>query len=173
MAITYALIQSITLSSNTSAITFTSIPQTFTDLVVNLVAKTNVGGSVDGIRVSLNGTDVYPSGNSTRFYTAENDLFANGSYNNIAIPGNPSGYAAMYGSAEIYFGQYTVSGKQKLFLANSAIPRFGDPTSFSMVGSGSVAMTDAITSISFGNFDSGGNAFLTGSSAYLYGIKRN
>jgi hypothetical protein len=173
MALTYNLISSVTLSGNASTISFTSIPQTFTDLLVKLSAKTNVNGDVDGIRVSINGTDTYPSGNSTRMYAADTTGYSNTSYNNIVMPGSGTGLTNSFGSADIYFGQYTLSGRQKLYLADSAFGKFADPYSFLMVGSGSNSNSDAITSISFGNFDSGGTAFVTGSSAYLYGIKKN
>jgi hypothetical protein len=69
MAATYTPIASITLGANAASVTFSSIPQTYTDLVLQIVAGTNT--SVTEPKIVLNGD-------------------TGGNYSNTSLSGNGS-----------------------------------------------------------------------------------
>ena len=54
MATTYTLITSQTLASSAASVTFSSIPSTYTDLVLRVSARTDNAAVSDGFYVGLN-----------------------------------------------------------------------------------------------------------------------
>jgi hypothetical protein len=171
MAITYNLISSVTLSG-TSTISFTSIPQTFTDLLIKFSVKSNGGSIADATIVSINGTPALtPTGNSTRILSKDTAKTSASNNYYIAMSGE-SASTSSFSNTDIYFPSYTQTGIRKLLLANSGYGRTaGNGTA--MIGSASCTITAAINSISFDYFDNGGTGFRSGSTAYLYGIKKD
>jgi hypothetical protein len=170
MAITYNLISSVTLSG-TSTISFTSIPQTFTDLLIKLSVKSNGGSISDEATVLINGIPaITPTGNSTRILSSAAAKTSSGNSTYIAMSGENVSTSS-FSNTEIYFPSYTQTGIQKLLLANSGYDRTTG-NGVAMTGSASCTVTAAITSISFGYFSNGGTAFRAGSTAYLYGISK-
>jgi hypothetical protein len=166
----YKYIAGTTLASNNSVISFTSIPQTYTDLVIKLSGKSNINGDGDGVRLTINGTDLNPTGKGIRFFGSGNPGFSGGDNLNTAyVPGSGSGMlSTMFGVHEFYFPEYT-SSSSKMILTEGASEKNGN-TALYMYSVLNHPTTSGITSISIGNFDSGGTQWVAGSKAYLYGI---
>ena len=172
MPATYTLIQSTVLASTQTIISFTSIPSTYTDLVLRISARTNASGAVnDSIEITFN------SDTSTNYSTTV--LIGNGSavssdkYSNN-VPGRAwysatgnSATASTFSNAEIYIPNYLAS-QNKPYSAFSV-----NETNATAVLMGATAglwrNTSAITSITLDPLD-GAATFQIGSSFYLYGI---
>ena len=166
MPSTYTLISSNVLSSSAASVTFSAIPNTYTDLVLRLSAQGN-GSQLLAVRIN-------PS-NSNHSYRA---LFGTGSAAGSGDTGNGSsliemGYistaASTFGSGEIYLPNYTVSASKPVsgFIAQEANSASARISAIAALWSNNAA----ISSIELGTL--GGSGFNSGSSFYLYGIKNS
>lgn len=173
MPSTYTLISSNTLTSSAASVTFSSIPATYTDLVLKISTRGDNGGTVpSSVELTFNG-------NNANF--SRTDLTGNGSaaasarnsnQTNIRLTNHSNGSASTanaFSNSEIYIPNYNGS-------TNKPIGSFGvGETNASAASMGAVAglwgNTSAITSITIANYTD--NAFVTGSSFYLYGIKNS
>lgn len=171
MANTYTLISSNTLTSSAASVTFSSIPSTYTDLVLRISARTDRGGTSDRLRLTYN------SDTSTNYSnmaiigdgaTAIPQYASNAAYmQDFYIDGN-SATANTFGSTEIYIPSYLAS-QNKPVSGFSAM----EHNAVTAYLSGVAALwrnTAAITSI---NITKIGTNFVSGSSFYLYGIKNS
>lgn len=179
MANTYTLIASNTLSSSAASVTFSSIPSTYTDLVVRVSARNNDTQTWGHLHFQLNGDTTstysytYLAGNgSTAFSATSGNNSSTRSYYSV---NGSTATANTFGSAEIYIPSYTAS-------QNKPIGTFGvNETNSSTAGDANIAVTAdlwrntaAITSITIGassNFST--ESFVSGSSFFLYGIKNS
>lgn len=173
MANTYTLIASNTLGSNTGTVTFSSIPNTYTDLIL----KVSIRASIAQVNALLR---IYFNGNGSSSLFSNRNLTGNGSTassasdsslwgSDVIIVNGASATASTYGNAEVYIPSYTVA-------QNKPISGFGAgennaTTGYLGVAAGLWRSTSAITSISITNAF-GGN-MLSGSSFFLYGIKNS
>ena len=166
MANTYTLIDKTTLGSSAASVTFSSIPSTYTDLLLKISSKSNLilanGGAA--IELKLNGTA----------FSSAKRLESNGSTassNNFEyINGQPSNFTAdTFGNTEIYIPNY-LSTNNKSVSADSVGENNATLTANSL-NALLYTVTVAITSVSL-NTISGYN-FVSGSSFYLYGIKNS
>jgi hypothetical protein len=170
MANTYTFIASSTVTTAVPTVTFNSIPQTYTDLL---------------IKASARNTDTGGGSMETKF---NNDTTA---LNYLAVrvlaagSGNPTGntYAGSAGAAfissndytagvfsatEIYIANYTSSTTYKV-TSNDSASENNATASFISMSAGLYKINSAITSIQLGQ--GGSFDFVTGSTFYLYGIK--
>jgi len=169
MANTFELINSVTVpSGGSSAITFSSIPNTFTDLCVKLSIRTNRGSDNDALFMSINGNtaslsniiiESTGSGNAASYPTSGSTL------KSAAVDGD-SATSSTFGNAEFYFPNYAGSTYKTVLWEESSDKN----------GSGAVSRnvglwrsTSAITNIQLS--DSSGRNFGVGTTATLYGIK--
>ena len=162
MATTYEPIQTYTLGSAQSSITFSSIPATYTDLKLVFI-----GTGTGTVRIQANG-DTSALYSST--WISENGSAASSS----SDPG--SGYGVnlsnIQGISSTIPQLYTVDffsyagSTYKTFLATVSADRNGSGSTGNLVGLW--RNTTAISSIVI---DSTGNAYNTGFTATLYGIK--
>ena len=167
MATTYTLINSNVLSSSTATVSFTSIPATYTDLVLRvsardsadtpvaaLVLRFNSDSSTNYSQTFLDGSGSAASSSNTSSSTADARVMI-----------EPSTYtASTFGSFEIYIPNYLVS-------ANKPYSYFGvtennATASYIRANAALWRNTAAITSIVM----TAPNNFVSGSSFYLYGI---
>jgi hypothetical protein len=122
MANTFFKIASTTVGSGgASAITFSSIPGTYTDLKLLISARTSSTGPVDGITLSINGS---ASNFNTRYlffngftggaFNASSDTVGNGGWINGA-----TSTASSFSNVELYFPNYTSTTKPKEFSVDS------------------------------------------------------
>ena len=168
---TMTLIQSVTVpSGGASTVTFSSIPQTYTDLKIVASLRGDFSIAGEAILISFNGTST--STNHSGIYLQGNGASAgSGSLANYAanIEGTIN-TANTFASNEIYIPNYT-STSAKSFSADGVTETNGTTAYAKMsaqlwnvTGSGS-----PITSIVF-TINNGYN-FLQYSSFYLYGVK--
>jgi len=174
MANTYTLIASNTLSSSASSVTFSSIPATFTDLVLKISARSTEAvadssfdtkfnsvttSTYSRVRLRVNGSVVSSS------------LFSNASH--IGGSDNVTGSSATantFSNVEIYIPSYTVSQNKPVSLFNVCE---NNVTAFHMnVQAALWRNTAAISSITMDGIPSSGQ-FVSGSSFFLYGIKNS
>jgi hypothetical protein len=162
MASTYEPIATSTVSgSSTSVITFSSIPSTYTDLVLIADAKLDVSGQ--GINLTFN-SDTATNYSSTRLYgngsSASSDRQTNGTYINFALGSVDAGQLII---ANIMNYSNATTYKTTLIRQNTASAFVG-----SLVGLWR-ATPAAITRI---DLTSGGTSkYVAGSTFTLYGIK--
>ena len=163
---TYTLISSQTLVATAASVTFSTIPATYTDLVVRASVRKSTAGRQDlllAVNASTsNGSNTYLQGDGTSATTGN----SSGQYvraNNV-VP-STSETADTFGNVEFYIPSYTVS-------QNKPIGSFGvgenNATASYISNTASLySQTTAITSLVF-SFSAG--SFEIGSSFYLYGI---
>jgi hypothetical protein len=173
MANTYTLISGSLLSSTTASVTFSSIPQTYTDLLVKTCVRTSRSNFiVSTFEFQLNGDTTgiyslnYMSGSGTTF-SASNAPDQTASQ--IVYTAANTATANTFGNTEIYFPSYTNSAKK----VTSSISTGENNATASYLGVTAhlAQLTSAIDSIRF--FSNSGYSFLADSSFYLYGIKNS
>jgi hypothetical protein len=168
---TFEKISSTTLASSAGSVTFTSIPQTFTDLCIKTMTRTTSAGVSAGYLYSINGT----GGSGTYVSTG---LRATGSSPTTVVNSTNYGWhldfangggmiANSFSVHEIYIQNYVDSlGLNRTFAVtggqmNSTTPRYIGVQTTKYQG------TTAITSITF---QSDAGSWDIGSSFDLYGI---
>lgn len=158
------VIQHQELASNQASITFSSIPQTFTDLLIVFSGRSDRANSFDNIRVMPNGAS---TGVSSRI------LFGSGSAASSFTEAYVSGYTAAnsatsstFGNSSIYIPNYAGS-TQKSFSIDS-VGENNATSSAQAITAGLWTGTDPITSIVLDQGD--GSNWLQYTSATLYGI---
>ena len=165
MATTYTLISSVTVGSGGAAnIEFTSIPGTYTDLVLKLSARTPDAVAARRIDLSFNSSTSNFTG---RTLEAEpNSVF---SYSNIprmvGYANGTSWTANTFNSTEIYIPNYTSSNNKSWSV--DAVTENNATTSILSLHAGLWSNSAAITAIKL-TLTSGN--FAQYSTAYLYGI---
>jgi len=170
MANTYSLISSVTVGSATGSITFSSIPATYTDLLVKVSPRFSAA--------SVNKTLVmrFNSDASTSNYTNKR-LQGNGSTINSSIEnGYNGGYvsevnggsstANTFSNVEIYIPNYAGSN-YKSFSVDSGMEN-NATTAYAQLLGNLWSNTAAITSITL--VEQTSDNFVQYSTAYLYGI---
>ena len=158
MAATYKLISSVTVSTATNTISFTSIPQTYTDLVI----KASLRGSTatTTFAVQVNGTTIT---SVIRLFGGGNFTAAD-SFNEHYI--NPSDFTSnTFGNTDLYFPNYATS-INKTYGVDS-VGENDEVQAYMNFASNLTNITDPITSINL--LRTSGN-FVQYSTAYLYGI---
>ena len=172
MANTYQLIASNTLGSNTASVTFSSIPGTYTDLVLQLSGRSAYGTTgIIPYAVRLN-NDTGANWSTTHIYTNFNGTLGSErlTSNQIRPVIEPDGFTAnTFGSAEIYIPQYTASINKPISAVGFA--ENNSASASATLGATLWRNTAAVTSIVI--VDANGYNLLAGSSFYLYGIKNS
>jgi hypothetical protein len=174
MATTYEFIASNTLASTAQSVTFSSIPQTYTDLVVRVNARTNDTGQYIAVQFRFNGDSANNySSVSIPIYstTTQSARLLNESYGRAQYGATASGATTnAFGNAEIYIPSYTVAAQKPI--AARGIAASNNASLFQSIDANLWNNTAAITSITiFGNPTS--YLWSVGSSFYLYGIKNS
>lgn len=169
MAATYTLISSVTVSSSSVAnIEFTSIPQTYTDLLVKLSIRQTKSDGYSEIYMKINNSS---SNFTIKVITATGT--SPSSYNNtVGIVGSALGVTSNGGTSsfsnnEIYIPNYTNSN-YKSYSADSVVVRNYSTWNPKDIIAGVWSNTAAITSLLF---ESPSYNIEQYSTAYLYGIR--
>ena len=165
MANTYVLISSSTVGSGgASSIIFSSIPQTYTDLMIMHSARATTGTVAGNVTFSFNGssanfTDKYMYGDGASATSGSTGGFNAGSTVGSTATANT------FGNTSIYIPNYT-SSNYKSFSVDS-VDETNATTTYAVFIAGLWSQTAAITSITLTC------AFAQYSTAYLYGIKNS
>ena len=166
MANTYQLIEAKALTTTTASITFSSIPQTYTDLLVLVSARGDAGGQRD-CYISFNGST---SNFSNRFIEMSNDIASSGTTARYIGPvSGTTTTANLFSNAAIYIPNYTGS-TYKSFSGDFVAENNAQGTNALDLSAQLWSDTAAITSIGFAP---SGGSFIQYSTFYLYGIKNS
>jgi hypothetical protein len=167
MANTYTLIASNTLTSPQSSIGFTSIPSTYTDLVLKLSLRFT-STTNDLIMITLNGStasfnNIWLYGNGSSVNNGANSGVAN-----LVGWANPSAFTAnTFNNMEMVFANYATSAN-KSYLSDF-VSENNSTNAVAGFIAGLWSNSAAINSISLADY--GGGNLATYSTAYLYGVK--
>jgi len=167
---TYNLIKSHTLSSTQSSVIFSSIPQTYDDLILHCSARTNTSGNWQGIYLKFNGESsltankatllIYSSGSGSAGFTNLNGCFVG----DFTAASSPSNY---FTGSETYLSNYRSSNTYKTFSSNSIVMN-GSNNSF--LESGVLSWTSGGSALTSLEVIPGANSFVQNSTFSLYGI---
>jgi hypothetical protein len=165
MATTYTLINSVTVGSGgQSSIDFTSIPATYTDLLIKISGKANRAIAVDGFLIAFNGStssfsNIYLEGSGSAAYSGSYARFVGDVVGNTAT-------ANTFGNGEIYIPNYTTAN-YKSFSGNTATENNAAEAYLAMTAN-LWSNTSAITSIALTPL--AGTLFNEYTTTYLSGI---
>jgi len=170
MASTYQLISSVTVGSGGAAnIEFTSIPSTYTDLVLKISARFTQSGSGTLVEVTFN--------NSGTSYTNRR-LYSNGSTSNtdssgtayiMTLAASEGGWTtSTFGNGELYIPNYTSSNNKSV--SADWVTENNAATALTGLSAGVWSNSSAITSIKLTGETGSSLTFAQYSTAYLYGI---
>ena len=176
MANTYTLISSNTLSGSAASVTFSSIPSTYTDLVLRYSARSDADGGT--IAASMN-MQIYLNGVTSGTSYSYTYLQGNGSAtasgrasstNQMKAPyaDGLSATANSFGNGEIYIPSYTAS--QSRPISGFGVSETNASAAIMWTIADLYQNSTAVSQISL--YPDGGN-FVSGSSFYLYGIKNS
>ena len=148
-----------------ATISFTNIPQTYTDLCIKLSGR-KAGGAVDIVYLTINGGSTAISSN--RYLDSGAGTPRTGAVVGYQAVAQPSDYTAnVFGSADLYIYNYT-SGQQKVISVESATENNATANYLGFTAS-LWPSTLPITTLSLTPTGSG---WVQYSSATLYGIRK-
>ena len=171
MANTYIQIGStVTVGSGGAAnISFTSIPATYTDLIVKFSGRTNYTGAAnDGVTLAFNGST---ANFTTRFVFGDGaspSSSTSGSYT-AGITGAANATASTFGSGEIYIPNY--AGSTNKSVSVDTVNENNATSALALLGATLWSITSAITSITL--TPTFGTLWNQHTSATLYGISKS
>jgi len=177
MAKSYTLIQAQTLTATTASVTFSNIPQNYTDLILKVSARaTSTSGTSRAIRLEINGDTTYSNYRERYIRTDDTGAANSGAflsstglrYYFYGLP-NANATASSFGAAELTFINYAGSS-YKTFSAEAFAEGFHNPFTGTAGNSVTAALwvnTAAITTLVFSPDDS---SFAAWSTFYLYGV---
>lgn len=175
MAATYTLISSQVLGSSTASVTFSSIPQTYANLV--LIASTRDTNGIAGngnFSIRFNGDTatnysvirLRAQGTTPSSTLQSSQTSANMGSGSLDTAGNTANTFAV---SEIYIPNYTSTSSKQFFGMEAAEDNSTAGNSINSVDASLYRGTSAIASISV----AATTAFAINSSFYLYGIKNS
>ncbi len=178
MASTYKLITSYTVSTQVSTFSFTSIPQTYTDLVIRMNVRTTLSSVASNMFIVFNGdTSTNYSQTLLRINGLDADTVGSrttsqSSYFALQLANGANSTSDAFSTGEIYIPNYT-STSAKPFNDFHATETNSLTDAYLFQSAGLYRGT-SISSISFTagsspDFD----GIVAGSSFYLYGIKNS
>lgn len=172
MAITYVQIANTVLSSTQQTVTFSSISQLYTDLLIKLSCRGADSQGVQGIPSIRFNSDSTTKYSSTLLYgtgsaaASERKTSETSWINSFAENGSGS-TANVFSNSEIYIPNYKNTSSRVMSSFN-AVENNASTAYVAAIGA-LYTGTSAITQISITS--SSGSGFVSGSSFYLYGIK--
>ena len=170
MANTYTLISSNVLSSSAASVTFSSIPATYTDLVIRYSTRASVAGTTRSYRITMNGS---ATGYSWTFLNGNGSAADSGrgtslAFNLALYQNGDTTTANTFTNGELYFANY--AGSAFKVMSSDTANENNSTTAFRNVVANLWQDTSAITSITIANPT---DDIMAGSSFYLYGIKNS
>ena len=171
MANTFVKIATVTVGAGgATSMTFSSIPSTYTDLVIKLSCRTNNTGAgyrvvanINGSTANFTGRNIYGSGSTTGSGTLTTQLFG-------FVDGTTE-TANTFANNEIYFPNYASSNYKSI--STDSVMENNATQAYSQLAAGLWSNTAAITSINLGCETGGSDKFVEYSTATLYGISKS
>jgi hypothetical protein len=174
MANTYTLIEGKTLSSATNTVSFTSIPQTYTDLLLRVSARANTSGGFTNVMLGVNGVTSNITWLGLYGYAGTNvGSNTNSSSRVIGNANANSSTSSTFSNNDLYIPNYTSSSYAKSFSSDSVVESNDSSNNVLELDAllWNPATQAAITSITLTN--SAPADFVINSTFYLYGIKNS
>ena len=168
MANTHILIDKTNLTTSQSGVTFSSIPQIYTDLYIVVSGRSTESDNASSFRCYFNGD----TGNiTTREIRSINTTVASYdiSYAQAGYVAGGQSQANTFGVSSIYVVDYT-SSNYKISQAETVQPSNTAGESYCVLSSRIWSSTNPITSVTL---TTGLGVWVSGSSFYLYGIKNS
>ena len=171
MATTYEAIATVTVGSGGAAsIDFTSIPATFTDLVVLMSCRRSLSTGTGQMSLTFNGSS---SGYSSRMLEGTGSSAGSNSYSGVNMrigQAEPSNFTAnTFMNTQIYIPNYASSNNKSV--SSDSVSENNATEAYAAMFAGLWSNTAAITSISL--FPADINNWAQYSTATLYGIKKS
>jgi hypothetical protein len=171
---TYTLISSNVLASSAASVTFSSIPATYTDLVLRISARSSASATTDILLMQFNSitsgyseTNLYANSANSPGSTQGTSLSTIGASGYFLITGDTA-TASTFSNVEYYIPSYTVS--QNKPVSGMTTPENNATAYVPRVMAALMSNTATISGVTF-TLDTG--SFMSGSSFYLYGISSN
>jgi hypothetical protein len=171
MATFYKLNSATVGAGGAASVTFSSIPQTYTDLVVKVSARSSRASDEDGLAIGLNGTGstswLFLSGNGSSASAGTSASLGFGGAFVGRIPAT-NATANTFGNAEIYVSNYAAA-KTKSSFVDAATENNASTAYISILGnyySSTTAVTSIIVLASNANL-------VQNSTITLYGIRNS
>ena len=167
MATTYEFIDSVVLGSDAADVTFTSIPGTYTDLLLTGSARTARALTTDVVKLEFNGST---TGYSLRYLESDAVTISSGSLSEFwgLNTTGANATANTFGNSECYIPNYAGSTAKSSSMTG-AMENNGT-SSFIDIAASLWTGTSAITSIKI--VSRVGSNIKSGSSFYLFGITK-
>ena len=162
MASTYTLISSYTATGSESSTTFSSVPSTYTDLVIRMSFRYSAASSVNSaIAFNISGTksETYLYGDGSAAASGRDSLLNPQNVNAATYTANA------FSNSEYYIPNYT-SSNNKCFSSFGVTESNSATGVYMMIAAMLLQATGAITSITIGS----SGVFAANSTFYLYGI---
>ena len=167
---TFTLIASSTVGSGgTSAITFSSIPTTFTDLCVKLSLRSNRSSAVEGISFRFNADTNGANYVSRRLLGDGSAASSDVNDNQMSLTNGNTATSSTFGNTEIYIPNYLGSTYKSVSV--DSVSENNATLAYAILSAGIWNNTSAINSLSF--VPQVGTLWNEYSAAYLYGIKKD
>jgi hypothetical protein len=170
MATTFIKIASVTVGAGGSAnITFASIPNTYTDLLLKVSTRTPAAGVADALGVYLNGVQT----NRSRISMNGNGSSASSNtstYRDLGTSNGNTTNANTFSNIELYFPNYTAARIKSI--SSDSVYENNTTAADIHIYAGLWSSTAEITSIIL-DAASSGTGFMQYSTATLYGIKNS
>jgi len=172
---TYNKIASVTVGSGgASNIEFTSIPQTYTDLIIKVSGRTNRASILEAFNIQFNGNTasnyvrqiIFGEG-ATAYSNKQTDTTAGLDSSGLNTGANAT--SLTFGSTDVYIPNYTSANNKSL--GSDTTGENNSSTSYMQFMAGVWQNTAAITSIKL--IPTFGNNFVQYSTATLYGISKS
>jgi hypothetical protein len=165
MANTYTLISSVTVGAGgASSIDFTSIPSTYTDLVLKISARTTRANEGDAISVSINGVATNQSSRSIEGSGSATGSSTFTSFRTQADGANAT--ANTFGNSEFYFPNY--AGSTNKSASADGVSENNATAAYAWLTANLWSSTAAINQITITDLNSA--TFVQYTTAYLYGV---
>jgi len=168
MANTMTLISSVTVGAGgQTSIVFSSIPATYTDLLLKVSARTNASGAIyDDLFLTVNGQ----SAQQWRgLYTINGTSVVASTSTGFALVSDATGASATastFSNSEFYIPNYTSTGVKSI--SSDTVTENNATAANLNIAANTVTNCAAITSITLA---ASGNTFQQYSNFYLYGVK--
>ena len=169
MATTMKLIAKVTLGSDSATTSFTDIPATYDDLLLVISARSSRADIFEVAAARFNGA-ANDTNHSSRYLLGDGSAASSGTntYARLGlIPANTA-TSSTFGNLEVYIPNY--AGSTNKSYSASSVMENNATTSYIDVMAGLWSNTAAITSIAFHTVL--GSNYKSGSTFYLYGIKK-
>jgi hypothetical protein len=170
MPTTFTKIASVTAAGGSSTISFTSIPSTYTDLVIKVSARATYAANFQDINIRFNGST---SGYSSRLLQGDGSAATSANNASSALVWGANSVSAnatanTFSNGEVYIPNYTSALNKSL--STDAVTENNATAAYIQVAAGLWSNTAAITSIEM--YLGAGN-YVQYSTFTLYGISKS